>query len=156
MRGSADELLASVDAGEVAPVSAVLVMMCTASAATSSGTTTRPMGSAARSPSRRASSASPSRRADNGVSTKPAAIRFTRTGASSSARLAVNAGIAAVTAGATPGAARIRRAPVPPRSSSVPPGRTAPAQWRATSSASTMWSLIARRDCSASMSRRRP
>ena len=76
----------------VAPVSAVLVMRCTASAATSAGPTTRPIGSVARSSSRRASSSSPSSDADSGVSTKPAAIRLTRTGASSSARLAVSAG----------------------------------------------------------------
>jgi hypothetical protein len=40
--------------------------------------------------------------ADNGVSTKPAAIRLTRTGASSSARLAMRAGSATVTVDAIP------------------------------------------------------
>ncbi len=40
----------------VAPVSAVLIMMCTASAATSAGVTTRPIGSFDRSSARRASS----------------------------------------------------------------------------------------------------
>ena len=50
----------------------------------------------ARSSSRRSSSPSPSSDADSGVSTKPAAIRLTRTGAISSARLAVRAGSAAV------------------------------------------------------------
>ena len=74
----------------VAPVRAVLVMRWTASAATSAGPTTRPMGSVARSSSRRASSPSPRSDADSGVSTKPAAMRLTRTGASSSARAAVN------------------------------------------------------------------
>ena len=44
------------------------------------------------------SSASPSSDADRGVSTKPAAMRLTRTGAISSARLAVRAGSAAVIA----------------------------------------------------------
>ena len=51
-----------------------------------------PDGSVARSWSRRSSSSSPSSDADNGVSTKPAAMRLTRTGASSSARLAVSGG----------------------------------------------------------------
>ena len=60
----------------VAPVSAVLIMMCTASAATSSGPTTRPMGSVDLSSSRRLSRSSPSSRADNGVSTKPGAMRL--------------------------------------------------------------------------------
>ena len=82
----------------VAPVSAVLVIRWTASAATSAGPTTRPIGSVARSCSRRASSSSPSSDADSGVSTKPGAIRLTRIGASSSARLAVSAGSAAVIA----------------------------------------------------------
>ena len=44
--------------------------------------------------------------ADSGVSTKPAAIRLTRTGAISSARLAVSAGRAAVIAGSTEPRAR--------------------------------------------------
>ena len=47
------------------------------------------MGSVARSCSRRASRPSPRSEADSGVSTKPAAMRLTRTGASSSARLAI-------------------------------------------------------------------
>jgi len=72
-------------------------MMCTASAATSAGVTTRRMGSVARSSFRRLSSSSPRSDADNGVSTKPAAMRLTRMGASSSARLAVRAGSATVT-----------------------------------------------------------
>src|SRR5262249_14355079 len=74
-----------------------------------------------RSCSRRASSWSPRIAADSGVSTKPAAIRFTRTGASSSARLAVNAGIAAGTADTIPGPRPTRLPPVPPLNSSVPP-----------------------------------
>ncbi len=41
-------------------------------------------------------------RADSGVSTNPAAIRLTRTGASSSARAAVNGGSAAVAAETMP------------------------------------------------------
>ena len=60
---------------QVAPVIAVFAMRCTARAAISAGPTTRPMGSVARSWSRRASSWSPSSDADNGVSTKPAPIR---------------------------------------------------------------------------------
>ena len=51
------------------PVSAVLVIRCSASAATSCGPTTRRMGSVARNCSRRASISSPRRCADNGVST---------------------------------------------------------------------------------------
>src|SRR6478609_1001379 len=51
----------------VAPVSAVLTIRWTASAATSPGPTTRPIGSVARSWSRRCSSWSPSSEADNGV-----------------------------------------------------------------------------------------
>ena len=61
--------------------------------------------------------------ADSGVSTKPAAMRLTRTGASSSARAAVNGGSTAVAAEASPRSRLIRRPPVPPMSSSVPPGR---------------------------------
>jgi hypothetical protein len=49
------------------------------------------MGSVARSCARRASRSSPSSRADSGVSTNPAAIRLTRTGAISRARLATRA-----------------------------------------------------------------
>ena len=52
--------------------------------------------------------------ADNGVSTNPAAIRFTRTGVSSSARFFVMAGSAAVSAemrrGLRPCAGRRRKA----------------------------------------------
>ena len=76
----------------VPPVSAVLLMMWTASAATSPGPTTRRMGSVARSSSRRLSRSSPRIDAERGVSTKPAAIRLTRIGASSSARLAMRVG----------------------------------------------------------------
>src|SRR5262245_33489842 len=90
----------------------------------SAGPTTRRIGSVVRSCSRRASSWSPRIAADSGVSTKPAAIRFTRTGASSSARLAVNAGIAAVTADTIPSPRPTRLPPVPPMNSSVPPGLT--------------------------------
>ena len=50
----------------VAPVRAVLLMRCTASAATSAGCTTLPIGSVARSWSRRCSRSSPSNAADNG------------------------------------------------------------------------------------------
>jgi hypothetical protein len=67
-------------------------MRCTARAAMSAGPTTRRIGSTARSWLRRASKSSPSTDADRGVSTKPAAMRWTRTGASSSAKLAVRAG----------------------------------------------------------------
>src|SRR4051812_26669955 len=97
-------------------------MRCTASAATSTDPTTRPIGSVARSWLRLLSSWSPSSDADKGVSTKPAAMRLTRTGASSTARLAASAGSAAVSAETigppTPG----RRASVPLINSSVPPG----------------------------------
>src|ERR1700681_351090 len=48
----------------VAPVSAVLLMMWTARAATSAGPTTRPVGNVARSSLRRSSSRSPSSDAD--------------------------------------------------------------------------------------------
>src|SRR5262249_47933203 len=82
----------------VAPVKAVLIIKWTASAATSDDWTTRPIGSVDRSSSRRASSWSPSSDADSGVSTNPAAIRLTRTGATSTARLAARAGSAAVIA----------------------------------------------------------
>src|SRR5262249_23448412 len=58
-------------------------------------------------------------------------MRLTRTGASSSARLAVRAGSAAVTVDAIPRPTPGRRPPVPPMNSSVPPGLTLPAAWRA-------------------------
>src|SRR5262249_31784872 len=58
----------------------------------SAGPTTRPIGSVVQSCSRRCSIRSPGREAGNGVPTKPAAIRLTRTGATSSARLLVMAG----------------------------------------------------------------
>ena len=70
-------------------------MRCTARAATSVGSTTRRTGRVARSSSRRFSRSLPRVAAERGVSTKPAAIKFTLTGASSSARLAVRAGSAA-------------------------------------------------------------
>ena len=75
--------------------------------------------------------------ADNGVSTKPAAMRLTRTGANSSARAAVNGDIAAVAADEMPSPRPTRRAPVPPMKMSVPPGRILGAAWRATSRPST-------------------
>ena len=98
------------------------------------------MGSFARSSSRRASSPSPRSEADNGVSTKPAAIRLTRTGASSSASAAVNGGNAAVAAETSPSSRLIFRPPVPPMKIRVPPGLILPAALRATSSPSTTWS----------------
>jgi hypothetical protein len=57
--------------------------------------TTRPTGSVSRSSLRRSSSWSPSSDADSGVSTKPAAMKLTRTSATSSARAAANGGSAA-------------------------------------------------------------
>src|ERR1700745_4124310 len=75
----------------VPPVIAVLFMRGTASLAMSSGPITRLMGSVARSCSRRASRSSPSSAADSGVSTNPAAMRLTRIGATSTARV-VNRG----------------------------------------------------------------
>ena len=58
----------------------------------SAGPTTRRIGRVARSCSRRGSSWSPRIAAESGVSTNPAAIRLTRTGASSSARFLTSAG----------------------------------------------------------------
>src|SRR5215468_12641933 len=101
-------------------------MMCTARAAMSAGPTTRRMGSVARSWSRRASRSSPSSEADSGVSTKPAAMRLTRIGATSTARLAIKAGSAAVPAAMSDRPGPRRRPPVPPMKISVPPGRTRP------------------------------
>jgi hypothetical protein len=75
-------------------------------------------------------------RRGQGVSTKPAAIRLTRTGARLSARVATNGGSAAVAADASP-SRLIRRPPVPPMSNSVPPRLILPAALRATSSPST-------------------
>jgi hypothetical protein len=51
---------------------------------------------------------------------------------------AVNGGIAAVAAETIPSSGLIRRPPVPPMNSSVPPGLALPTALRATSSASTM------------------
>jgi hypothetical protein len=91
-------------------------------------------------------------RADNGVSTNPAAMRLTRTGASSSARFFVMAGSAAVRAemSARPGA--VLRPPVPPMKSKVPPGRTLLAALRATCRGSRMWASRSRRAASKSNS----
>lgn len=61
---SRDELLAT-SMSFVAPVRAVLAMMCTASLVTSAGPTTRPIGSVSRSCLRRSSSCSPSSDADH-------------------------------------------------------------------------------------------
>ncbi len=55
---------------------------------------------------------SPGSEADSGVPTKPGAMRLTRTGAGSRARLAVSAGIAAVTAEVMPRLGPARRPPV--------------------------------------------
>jgi hypothetical protein len=86
------------------------------------------------------------------VSTNPAAIRLTRIGASSRARFLVSAGIAAVRApiSANPGA--VRRPPVPPMNSRVPPWRTLPVACRATSSGSSRWASMSRRAFSRSSS----
>ena len=92
----------------------------------SAGPTTRRIGRVSRSCSRRASSWSPSSEADSGVSTNPAAIRFTRIGATSSARFFVSAGIAAVSAPINESPGAVRRPPVPPMNSSVPPALTRP------------------------------
>src|SRR5262249_28849581 len=86
----------------VAPVRSVLLIVGTARAATSAGPTTRRIGSVARSSSRRLSRSSPRIDAERGVSTKPAAIRLTRIGASSSARLAMRVGNATVAVEAIP------------------------------------------------------
>ena len=51
-------------------------------------------------------------------------MRLTRTGATSSARLAVRAGSAAVIAETRPTPFDGLRPPVPPMNTSVPPGRT--------------------------------
>src|SRR5215472_8901041 len=66
---------------------------------------------------------------------KPAAIRLTRTGATSSARVLVMAGSAAVSAVMSAGRAAVLR-PVLPMNSRVPPGRTLVAVCRATCSGS--------------------
>ena len=89
----------------VAPVTAVLVMTWTAIAARSAGAITRRTGSVARSSSRLSSSAASSPLkydAASAVSTKPASIRLTRTGESSSASAAVNGRSSEKTAGAMP------------------------------------------------------
>ena len=71
----------------VAPVTAVFVIRWMASAAMSAAPMTRRIGKFVSSWLRRALSRSPSMAADCGVSTNPAAITFTRMGASSAARL---------------------------------------------------------------------
>ena len=77
-----------------------------------------------------------------------AAIRLTRTGATSSARLLVMAGSAAVSAAMSAGLAAGRRLPVSPMNSRVPPGRTLPAASRATCSGSRSWASRSRRAAS--------
>jgi hypothetical protein len=79
-------------------------------------------------------------RRHSGVSTKPAAMTLTRTGASSSARLAASAGSPAVSRAVRLIPTAGRRAPVPLMNSSVPPGRTAVAACRAASRTSPTWS----------------
>ena len=69
--------------------------------------------------------------ADSGVSTKPAAMRLTRIGAISSARVAVSGGSAAA-AGAKAPMPGATRSPAAPMNSSVPPGRTLPTAFLAT------------------------
>ena len=110
-------------------------MTCTASAAASSGLTTRPLGSVVRAGCGAHGAGRRAARPTGGVSSKPAAIRFTRIGANSSARLAASAGRAAATVAAIARPAPGRRAPVPVMNSSVPPGRTLSAAARATWSA---------------------
>src|SRR4029450_2615466 len=89
---------------KVAPVTAVLVIRWmargarAAGAARAAGPPTRRIGRLVRSCWRRASSWALSNAADHGVSTNPAASRFTRTGASSRARVLVSAGTAAARA----------------------------------------------------------
>jgi hypothetical protein len=109
----------------------------------------------ARSWLRRSSSWSPSSDADNGVSTKPAATRLTRTSASSSAKLAASAGSSAVSAETIAPPTPERRASVPLMNSSVPPGRTLPAASRATWSVSQRCSSTSRCAVAKSMSARR-
>ena len=60
------------------------------------------------------------------------AMRLTRIGASSRARLVVSAGSTAVSAPAMPRPRPGRRPPVPPTKRSDPPGRTRPTAFRAT------------------------
>ena len=67
-------------------------------------------------------------------------MRLTRTGASSSASVAVNGGSTAVAAANSPRPFWIFRPPVPPMSINVPPGGILGAALRATSSAITTWS----------------
>jgi len=83
---------------------------------------------------------------------EPAAIRFTRMGASSSARFFVRAGRAAVSAEMNASPTAVRRPPVPPMKSRVPPGRTLPAAFRATCSGSKRWASTSRRALSTSNS----
>src|SRR5262249_13619292 len=85
------------------------------------------MGSIDRSSLRRLSRSLPRSVAERGVSTKPAAIKLTRIGASSSARLAMSVGNATVTVDAIARPARGRRAPVPPMNTREPGGLTLPA-----------------------------
>ena len=66
------------------------------------------------------------------IATKPAAIRFTRTGASSSARLAMRAGDASVWVDASARPKTEAAGAVPPMNSRVPPGRTMSPAARAT------------------------
>src|SRR5262245_22711959 len=82
------------------------------------------MGSVARSSSRRLSRSSPRIEDERGVSTKPAAIRLTRIGASSSARLAMRVDNATEAVEAIPRPARGRRSPVPVINISEPGGLT--------------------------------
>ena len=72
------------------------------------------------------------------VSTKPAAMRLTRMGATSTARLAIRAGIAAVPAAMSDRPGLRLRPPAPSMNSSVPPTRTRPTACCAMATASQM------------------
>jgi hypothetical protein len=63
-------------------------------------------------------------------------MRLTLTGATSTARLAISAGIAAVPAAMSDRPGPRLRPPVPPMNSSVPPGFTRPTAFCATATAS--------------------
>jgi len=90
------------------------------------------------------------------VACKPAAIRLTRIGASSSARLAISVGNATVTVEAIPRPARRRRALVLPMNIKEPGGLTLPAAPRATAIASKRRSVRPRRASSVGISRGDP
>ena len=117
----------------VAPVSAVLAIRCTASAATSSGPMTRPIGRVARSSLAAllelvAEQRRRQRRVDEAGGDQVDAHRRELEREVGDERRAAPRSAPRSAPSPTPG----RRPPVPPMNSSVPPGRTLPAASRAT------------------------